>query len=144
MPAVSSAHAVFSGTIQKSDEWLHELMNDLKWDDPNRAYAALRATLQTLRDCLTTQEIAQLSAQLPLLLRGVWFEGWVPRDKPLRIRKVEDFLDAVNTMMPRNADVSTYAAVTAVFRLLKHRVSDGEIADVKATLPTALRSLWPE
>lgn len=144
MPAVSSAHAVFSGTIQKSDEWLLELMNDLKWDDPNRAYAALRATLQTLRDCLTTEEIAQLSAQLPLLLRGVWFEGWVPRDKPVRIRKVENFLDAVNAMMPRNADVSTHAAVTAVFRLLDRRISKGEIEDVRSTLPSALRTLWPE
>jgi uncharacterized protein (DUF2267 family) len=69
---------VFDQTLQKTNIWLKEIMDDLG-PDRQRAYHALRAVLHTLRDRLTVEEAAHLSAQLPLLVRGIYFEGWHPR-----------------------------------------------------------------
>jgi uncharacterized protein (DUF2267 family) len=143
MTTMMSTHEIFAGTIQKTDEWLHELMREMKWEDPHRAYAALRATLHALRDRLTTQEAAQVAAQLPLLLRGVWFEGWKPREKPVPIKHVDEFHAAVEHELRRDAGIQVPLAVRAVFRLLVKHVSKGEITDVVRNLPRELQSLWP-
>jgi uncharacterized protein (DUF2267 family) len=143
MSTLTSTHEIFAGTIQKTDEWLHELMRELQWDDPHRAYAALRATLHALRDRLTTNEAAQLAAQLPLLIRGVWYEGWKPREKPAPIRRVDDFYAAVEHELRRDSSIAVPAVVRAVFRLLANHITDGEITDVVRILPAELRSLWP-
>jgi uncharacterized protein (DUF2267 family) len=143
MTTITSTQAVFAGTIQKTDEWLHELMRELQWDDPHRAYVALRATLHALRDRLTIQEGAQLAAQLPLLIRGVWFEGWKPRDRPVAIKHVDDFYAAVERELRRDAGISVAAVVRAVFKLLATHITEGEITDVVRNLPDELRTLWP-
>jgi uncharacterized protein (DUF2267 family) len=69
---------VFDTTVHKTNSWLHELMEELGWSDRHKAYLALRATLHALRDRLTVQGVAQLGAQLPMLIRGFYYEGWVP------------------------------------------------------------------
>jgi uncharacterized protein (DUF2267 family) len=143
MTTMTTSQAVFAGTLQKTDEWLHELMRELQWDDPHRAYAALRATLHALRDRLTIQEAAQLAAQLPLLIRGVWFEGWKPRDKPAAIRHIDEFYAAVERELRRDSNISVSAVVRAVFKLLANHVTGGEITDVVRVLPNELRALWP-
>jgi len=61
---------VFDRTVQKTNSWLHDLMQVLQWADKHKAYLALRATLHALRDRLTVDEVAQLGAQLPMLIRG--------------------------------------------------------------------------
>lgn len=45
-------------------------MEELDWQDRHAAYLALRATLHALRDRLTVEEVAELGAQLPMLIRG--------------------------------------------------------------------------
>jgi uncharacterized protein (DUF2267 family) len=142
MITVTGAQAVFSGTIQKTDEWLHEFMRQMEWDDPHRAYSALRATFHALRDRLTTEESAQLAAQLPLLLRGVWYEGWKPRERPAPIRTAAEFLQVVERNMRRDCGADTHEIVRSVFSLLINHVTEGEITDIIRTLPVELRELW--
>src|SRR5437660_8548857 len=101
----------------------------------------LRATLHALRDRLPIEETAELAAQLPMLVRGFYYEGWDPTGKPVRERSLEGFLAGVAVELPIDADPEPVAR--AVFALLARRVSDGEIQDVKGVLPTAIRQLWP-
>ena len=56
---------VFQNTLQKSEEWLHEIMNLLDWEDQKQAYKALRAVFHTLRDRLTIQEASDLAVNFP-------------------------------------------------------------------------------
>jgi uncharacterized protein (DUF2267 family) len=96
-----------------------------------------------MRDHLTTTESAQLAAQLPLLLRGVWYEGWQPRDRPIAIRHAEEFHAAVEQELRRDGSIDVPATVRAVFTLLSRHISQGEITDVVRNLPAELRALWP-
>ena len=134
---------VFDHTIHLSDTWLKELMTLLGWTDRQSAYAALRAVLHALRDRMSVDEAAQLGAQLPMLLRGVYYEGWHPAGKPRKERHKAQFLDHVRQEMRRDGDIDPEPAVEAVFELLANRVSTGEIDDIKGLLPAELRALWP-
>ena len=132
---------VFDRTVQKTNIWLRDVMDALYSDDRHAAYLALRATLHMLRDRLTVEEAAHLGAQLPMLVRGFYYEGWNPTGKPIRERSFESFLAGVAIELPNDLDPED--AVRAVFTVLAARMSDGEIDDVTHVLPTALNVLWP-
>jgi uncharacterized protein (DUF2267 family) len=134
---------LFDVTLQKTDLWLGQLMRLLPTDDRHVAYLALRATLHALRDRLTVEEVAQLGAQLPMLIRGFYYEGWDPTGKPLRIRHRQQFLDRITSELAYVNDKDPEDVARAVFTLLVQRISDGEIEDVKHVLPADIRDLWP-
>jgi uncharacterized protein (DUF2267 family) len=133
----------FSNTLQKTHQWLRELMLDLEWQDEHKAYLALRSVLHALRDRLTVEEASQLGAQLPMLVRGFYYEGWDPTGKPVKERHQEQFLGHIREHFRNDERVVPEKLVRAVFRLLSNHISGGEIKDVKHTLPAELRSLWP-
>ena len=129
---------VFRQTLQKTNDWLRAVAAALGTHDRQRAYQALRATLHALRDRIGPNEAAQLGAQLPLLLRGAYYEGWHPAGKPLKERDREQFLDHVR------ADITHGEAedvVRAVFEVIAQFVSKGEVDDIVSILPEGLRDL---
>lgn len=130
----------FDATVHKTNEWLNQLMQVLGWTDKHQAYLAMRAALHALRDRLTVVEAAQLGAQLPMLVRGFYYEGWGPTGKPLKERKREEFLARIAGEFDAE-DPERIAG--AVFKVLAKRVSEGEIEQVKHLLPAELRELWP-
>ena len=134
---------VFDTTLQKTNAWLKELMEELDWDDRHRSYLALRTTLHALRDWLNVGEAVQLGAQLPMLVRGFYFEGWNPAHTPVKARHREDFLQDIEQYFPKDVPIDAAQIARGVFKLLESRVSRGEIADVKHVLPTEIRDLWP-
>ena len=71
--------AVFDKTLQETNLWLKELMVRLGTDDREQAYTVLKATLHAVRDRLGPENAAHLGAQLPILLRGVYYEGMANR-----------------------------------------------------------------
>ncbi|WP_145106032.1 DUF2267 domain-containing protein [Cereibacter sediminicola] len=123
-------------------EWLNELQEDLGWSDRARAYLLFRTTLQTVRDFLTVDEAADLAAQLPLLIRGIFFEGWVPSRTPVHPRSVDDFLERVTRHFPTEPLAEPDVAVAAVFDLLRRHVSMGEFQQVAWAMRRPLRDLW--
>jgi uncharacterized protein (DUF2267 family) len=136
-------HELFSNTLQKTHLWLKELMEELWWEDQHRAYLALRATLHALRDRLTVDEATHLGAQLPMLIRGFYYEGWSPAGKPVKERHKEEFFTHVKEYFTREEDVDAEKIVRAVFKVLSKRITEGEIEDIKHILPPELRELWP-
>jgi uncharacterized protein (DUF2267 family) len=134
--------APFDSTIQTTNIWLHDIQERLGWIDRHRAYHALRAVLHALRDRLPVDQVAALAAQLPMLVRGFYYEGWHPHGKPVKERHREEFLAHVAAAFRDDLDVDPEQVTEAVLRVLSKHVTPGEIAGVKRSLPTELRSLW--
>ena len=135
---------VWERALHKSNAWLQELDGELGWGDPDASLLALRSVLHALRDRLTANEAVQLAAQLPLLIKGVYFDGWRPSATPQRTRTRQEFLDMVRRPLIRGIPEADPEEVTrAVFRLLDDHVSGGEISDVRNELPAEWSDLWP-
>lgn len=134
----------FETIVQKTHLWLNDLMSDLDWHErPRKAYLALRTVLHALRDRLTVEEAVQLGAQLPMLIRGFYYEGWTLKGKPHKERHKKDFLDHIRKAFKDDPTINPQQVCRAVFRLLVRHTSKGEINDVKHMLPKELRELWP-
>jgi len=138
---MKTAKDVFHHMVEKTTPWIADLADTLSWKDDHRAYSVLRAVLHTLRDRMPVDEVAQFGAQLPSLLRGVYYEGWHPAGKPLRIRHKKDFLEAVWIQLNRPDDIDLEVAALAVFRLLANRISSAEMDDIAHCLPKEIREL---
>ncbi|MCU1337192.1 MAG: hypothetical protein JWO19_2773 [Bryobacterales bacterium] len=133
---------VFDRTIHRTNIWLKDLMQMLDFEDRHEAYHALRAVLHSLRDRLTVEEAAHFAAQLPMLIRGFYYEGWDPTGKPLKERHRDEFLMRIDEEL-RPYEINAEAAARAVFLLLANRISEGEIEDIEHVLPREIRDLWP-
>jgi uncharacterized protein (DUF2267 family) len=134
---------VFDITVEKTHLWIREVIRELGWEDRHKGYVALRAVLHALRDRLLTEEAVQLGAQLPMLVRGFYYEGWEPSSTPTKERHKEQFLEHVREAFSRDADIDAERVARGVFTVLARRVSEGEIGDVKGMMPEELRALWP-
>ena len=135
---------VFDTTVHKTNAWLNELREELGWQDKHAAYLAMRSTLHALRDRLVVDEVAQLGAQFPMLIRGFYYEGWDPEHKPPRVRHKAQFLEQIERANLGDEPINPERVARAVFAVLERRVSEGEIEDVRQVLPAELRDLWPE
>ena len=129
-------------TVIKTHEWIQDIQDEGHFKGEQEAYAALRGVLHALRDRLLTDEVAEMGAQLPIFIRGIYYEGWVPSHTPLKIRTRQDFLDNVASRLPQNIDLMV--AIQAVLKVIQRKITDGEINDVKSNLPQAILELWPE
>jgi uncharacterized protein (DUF2267 family) len=98
-----------------------------------------------LRDRLSVDQAAALGAQLPMLVRGFYYEGWHPHGKPVKERHKEEFLAHIAVPFRDDEVVVDPEHVTqAVFQVLAKHVTSGEIKHVKIALPGEIRSLWSE
>ncbi len=129
--------------VQTIQQWLKELAEKGELADDAAAYHVLRAVLHQLRDRLTVEEAVDLAAQMPLIVRGLFYEGWQPHKVPRKVRSKEQFLDELSKdILPYTYPVDW--AVRSVFSLLWQHCSTGEIADVIGQLPDDLKELWPD
>ena len=132
----------FDSTIQKTWGWIQDVQRELEWQSPRKTYRALRATLHALRDRLPVAEAVQLGAELPMLVRGFYYEGWTVSRKPVKERRKEQFLEHIQKAMGSDY-VDCEAVVVAVFKVVASRISSGELEDIKHVMPKQLRGLWP-
>ncbi|MCP4781594.1 MAG: DUF2267 domain-containing protein [Hyphomicrobium sp.] len=108
--------ASIAHTVQQTQEWLKELRDNADLADEAEALSVLRSVLHQLRDRLTPEEAIELGAQLPIIVRGVYYEGWRPTRTPEKVRSKEKFLDEVTIkLLPRR--VPPDVAVRDVLRL---------------------------
>ncbi|HXK30308.1 MAG TPA: DUF2267 domain-containing protein [Candidatus Binatia bacterium] len=135
---------VFDASLQKTQVWLNDLMVELGWENrPQKACLALRTALHALRDRLTVEEAVHLGAQLPILIRGVYYEGWKLTGKPVKERHKSEFLDHIAAVFRDDDTVDPEKVMRSVFKVLARHISKGEIDNVKNSLPKSLQDLWP-
>jgi uncharacterized protein (DUF2267 family) len=128
-------------SVHKTNEWLSDLEAELGSEDRDDAWRILKAYLQVLRDRLTVGEAAQLAAQLPLILRGAFWEGFDPGRQPARIRDRDEFLELLAERAQLEGSGEATRAAEAATRVLERHVTGGELDDVLAQLPTDVREV---
>jgi len=124
-------------SVHKTNEWLSDLCDELDTDDREQAWRVLRAFLQLLRDQLTVDEAAQLAAQLTIIIRGIFYEGFDPGEQE-KLRDRDEFL----SRLAERAGVSEPAAAAeASSAVLRRHVTAGELDDVMSQLPSEVREV---
>lgn len=129
---------VFDKTIQTTNIWLDEIMAEMG-PDRQIAWHILGAVLRTLRDRLPPDLAAHLGAQLPLLVRGVYYDQYVPSATPDKIRSLDEFLSKIKDQMEFIRPIDSADALRVVCRVLTRHVDDGQMAKVWEALPHEIR-----
>jgi len=127
---------------QDTQGWLHEISREMNHPSLKVAYHALRGVLGALRDRLPIAEVHHLAAQLPVLVRGLYFEGYDPTGKPEKLDR-EAFLARVAAALSDVGGTNPETAARAVLRVLDTHLGDGMLAHVMSVLPEELRDLSP-
>jgi uncharacterized protein (DUF2267 family) len=134
---------VFETTLQKTNIWLKQISDLLHWDDHQKAYHGLRAVLHALRDRLPVAEAAHLGAQLPMLVRGFYYDCWKPAGTPVKIKTTQEFYDVVRENFTADRNVNPMRLTEAVMTVLSTNISPSEVEKLRGIFPPHLREIWP-
>lgn len=132
---------VFDRTLQTTNIWLDDIMAQLG-PDRQLAWKVLSTVLHKLRDRLSVEAAAHLGAQLPLLVRGVYYDQYRPAQQPSGCDRIEDFVAEVAEWLSDARAVDPKAATRAVFFVLLRHLDPGQIAQVQGVLPASIRDFW--
>jgi uncharacterized protein (DUF2267 family) len=134
---------VFDKTLHTTNQWLDEICAEIG-PDKHLAWHVLGAVLRSIRDELLIGQSAHLAAQLPLLVRGAFFDQYRPAAQPVAERSQEDFIARIREELAGCRPVRPDLAATAVMRTLNRHITEGQIKKARDALPKGIRALWPE
>ena len=133
--------AVFDKTLQTTHIWLDQIMTRIG-PDRQVAWKVLGTVLHKLRDRLPAEASAHLAAQLPLLIRGAYYDQYRPSEQPTDCRTREEFVDEVAEWLADTRPVDPEEAIAAVFDAISRNVDAGQVEKIKRVLPKAIREMW--
>jgi uncharacterized protein (DUF2267 family) len=136
---------VFDKTLQTTHVWLDEIMRDpAVGPDKQLAWRLLGATLRAVRDRLPVDLAAHLGAQLPLLIRGTYYDQFRPSALPGRDRSLDAFLERIRGELALSRSVNVRDGMRAVLAVLARHADRGQIAKVRDAMPEEVRAIWQE
>jgi uncharacterized protein (DUF2267 family) len=131
---------VFDKSIQTTNIWLDEIMEDMG-PDRQLAWHLLGAVLRTMRDRLPAELAAHLGAQLPLIVRGAYYDQYKPEALPGKSRSQDEFLARIADELKFTRPVDTKEALQVVCSVLAKHVGDGQMTKVWDALPEEIRQV---
>jgi uncharacterized protein (DUF2267 family) len=134
---------VLDKSLQTTNIWLKEIM-EVVGPDRQVAWRVLGAVLHRLRDRLSVDQAAHLGAEMPIVVRGLYYDQWHPAGKPERERRADEFVAHVAAALQDTRRVDPDDAARAMFATLSRHVSPGLVDKVRQSLPEDIRRLWPE
>jgi uncharacterized protein (DUF2267 family) len=134
---------VFDKTLHTTNLWLDEISAEIG-PDRHLAWHVLGAVLRSIRDEIQVEQSAHFAAQLPLLIRGAYFDQYRPAMQPASARSQHDFIARIQQDMDGSRPVNVQQAATAVMRTLNRHVTEGQVRKVRDALPKGVRAMWPE
>lgn len=133
---------IIDQSVAAANLWINEVNEAVGWDNKQRAYRLLRSVLHLVRDHLSVEEAAQLGAQLPTLVRGVYYEGWDPTRAPAKLRTIAEVDARLQHDFAPDPLGDLPEAVGAVLRVLRAHVSPGEMEEVERAFTQDIRALF--
>lgn len=138
---MSSDLDVFDKTVQTTDIWLKEINEEIG-PDKQLAWQALGVVLRAVRDRVPAEEAAHLAAELPLLVRGTYYEQYRPVEQPKKSRSKEEFLEQVAEGLDQKRPVNPETATRAVLHTVSRQLPQGQVEKTRNKLPEDIRELW--
>lgn len=120
-----------------------EQRSDLEAEDAERIASAV---LLTLRTRLSSNEIIDISENLPEDIEKLWEGGWLQRLmsrlQSLRAMDQDEFLEQIREAadLPDIADTKRITEI--VFNVLKSAIPAQEVEHISSELPEDLRTFW--
>lgn len=133
-------------TTQRTQEWLLAIASRHPFENEEQAYSYLRAVLHAVRDRLTVEEAAHLGSQLPMLVRGFYFEGWRPALAPNDFDTADAFFRQVEKSLggaPVAGEIDVRTGSRIVLEFLAEELDPGELRHVTEQLPSEIEELFP-
>ena len=138
----------FDTYITKANVFLKEIAEEIG-EPENKAKAGrvLRAVLHALRSRLSVEESIHMIAQLPILIKGLYVDGWHLTRLNGSLNTFSDFLTEVKKFDGNlgnkdfNNDRDSLRMIRAVLRVLKKYVSEGEMQHLKVQLPDEIADI---
>lgn len=124
----------FDTAVQKGNIWLKDIEQAGKLRSRFQAYTALRSVLHALRDCAPAAEAVKFSAQMPLMIKGVFFDGWKISPKPLRLTR-EEFEEHLRRGLKEQTGVEPATALRAVLAAIQNHISPSVLRTFQLVLP---------
>jgi len=138
---MTTGYDVFDTTIQKTNKLLKGIEERCGWQGQRQhSYMALRVILHALRDRLPLEQIAHLGAQLPMLVRGIYYEGFDPAHIPRKMKR-EEFLSVIQNQIIFSYKQEVAEMVREVLDELGQHIDPHEMAKIRKTLPEDLQDL---
>jgi uncharacterized protein (DUF2267 family) len=135
---------VFDKTLQTTHIWLDELMAEIG-PDRQVAWHVLGVVLRAVRDRIPLELAVHLGSQLPLLVRGLYYDQWhAPGRMGEKPRSLDAILAPIGKQLAQIRPINPSNATQAVFRILSQHVNPGQIEKVKHALPGDVQAIWIE
>lgn len=135
--------SVLQEHIAIANYWYTEVMGEIGTSDRQRAQDTLHAVLRTIRDWLPPEKADALTQHLPIPVRNAYLEGWQPGAGPVRKQSKAEFLAHVAEACPQPLGDDVERVTRGVLQMLVNHIVEGQIANLKKTLPPDTLSLWP-
>ncbi len=135
--------SVFETTLQKTNDILRAVQGRLGWSDRSKAYLALRVVLHILRNRLPVEQAVAFSAQLPMLVRGFYFEGWRPSLTPVKIKK-EEFIEIVRRDLDLPINQDAEEVVKSVLSTIEAHIDPAEMRKIEKLMPKSMAEIFSE
>ena len=128
-------------TTQKTHEWIARVAETMHMEKRD-AWKCLRAVLQTMRDRLPVDLAVHFGAQLPMLVRGLFYEGWEPSKVPIKMSR-EEFLAVVQSRIIADRVINPVETVQNVLAIIASHIGGGEMQKAMDSFPRDMQSLFP-
>lgn len=139
---MSTGLDIFDTTIEKTNKLLKGIEVEMGWEGRrNQTYSALRSVLHALRDRLPTSEALHFSAQLPLLVKGIYFDGWDPGITPIKMNKTE-FLNYIGNQFKFDVEDGLEAMTQKVLMKVFETIDPGEANKIIDALPKDITTIF--
>jgi uncharacterized protein (DUF2267 family) len=132
---------VLDKSARTTNIWLDEIMAEIG-PDRRMAWHVRGVVLRCLRDRISVGLGIHLGAQLPLVIRGAYYDQYTQLAEPLKIRSQDEFLAHVQERLGDIRPVNPRTAVIAVFNVLSRHIPRGQSIKVRDALPDDLKVLW--
>jgi uncharacterized protein (DUF2267 family) len=135
--------------VEEANVFLKEVARELGTpDDMGHASRVAAAVLHTLRERISVEESMHLISNLPMILKGIYVDGWKITKQAYHADTLEDFLNEVrehSRVDPGRdfgSDTMARETVQAVIRVLRKYVDEGEMRHIRQQLPEGVAVLF--